>query len=78
MDIKVLGPGCPKCEQTEQLVMDALQEAGVQANVQKVTGTMDIAKYGVFGTPAVVVDGEVKAVGKIPSKEDIKSWIQQG
>ncbi|MGM0425130.1 MAG: thioredoxin family protein [Thermodesulfobacteriota bacterium] len=78
MEIKVLGPGCPKCEQTEQVVMDTLQETGVQANVEKVTGTMDIAKYGVFGTPAVVVDGEVKAVGKIPSKEEIKSWIQQG
>ncbi|MFP4393208.1 MAG: thioredoxin family protein [Desulfohalobiaceae bacterium] len=78
MEIKVLGPGCPKCQQTEQLVMDTLQETGVQANVEKVTGTMDIAKYGVFGTPAVVVDGEVKVVGKIPSKEDIKSWIQQG
>ncbi|MFO8031945.1 MAG: thioredoxin family protein [Desulfohalobiaceae bacterium] len=78
MEIKVLGPGCPKCQQTEQLVMDTLQETGVQANVEKVTGTMDIAKYGVFGTPAVVVDGEVKAVGKIPSKEEIKSWIQQG
>jgi predicted thioredoxin/glutaredoxin len=56
--------------------MDVLQEAGVAADVEKVTGTMEIAKYGVFGTPAVVVDGEVKSVGKIPSKEDIKSWIQ--
>jgi small redox-active disulfide protein 2 len=76
MDIKVLGPGCAKCEQTEKLVKEAVQEAGVEANVEKVTGTMDIAKFGVFGTPAVVVDGEVKVVGKIPSKEDIKSWIQ--
>jgi hypothetical protein len=39
---------------------------------------MDIAKYGVFGTPAVVVDGEVKSVGKVPSKEDIKGWIEKG
>lgn len=76
MDIKVLGPGCAKCEQTEKLVKDALQESGIEANVEKVTGTMDIAKYGVFGTPAVVVDGEVKVVGKVPSKEDIKSWLQ--
>ncbi|MCF8106537.1 MAG: thioredoxin family protein [Desulfohalobiaceae bacterium] len=77
MDIKVLGPGCPKCEQTEKMVKDALQESGVEANVEKVTGTMDIAKYGVFGTPAVVVDGEVKSVGKVPSKEDVKNWIQK-
>ena len=78
MEIKVLGPGCPKCEQTDKMVKDALQEIGVAADVEKVTGTMDIAKYGVFGTPAVVVDGEVKSVGKVPSKEDIKGWIQKG
>lgn len=77
MDIKVLGPGCPKCEQTEKMVKDVLQESGVEATVEKVTGTMDIAKYGVFGTPAVVVDGEVKSVGKVPSKEDVKNWIEQ-
>ena len=78
MDIKVLRPGCPKCEQTDKMVKDALQEIGVAADVEKVTGTMDIAKYGVFGTPAVVVDGEVKSVGKVPSKEDIKGWIEKG
>ncbi|MFP4049706.1 MAG: thioredoxin family protein [Desulfovermiculus sp.] len=76
MDIKVLGPGCAKCEQTEKLVKEAIQESGVDANVEKVTGTMDIARYGVFGTPAVVVDGEVKVVGKVPSKDDIKGWLQ--
>ena len=77
MDIKVLGPGCPKCQQTEQLVKEALTESGVQANVEKVTDAMEIVGYGVFGTPAVVVDGDVKSVGKIPSKEDIKAWIQK-
>jgi len=45
--------------------------------VVKVTDTMEIAKHGVFGTPAVIVDGEVKSVGKIPSKDEIKSWIQK-
>jgi len=77
MEIKVLGPGCPKCNQTEQMVMNALQEAGVAANVEKVTDSMEIAKYGVFGTPAVVVDGEVKTVGKVPTQEEIKNWFQQ-
>ncbi len=76
MDIKVLGPGCPKCTQTEENVKQALSEAGVEANVEKVTDTMKIAGYGVFGTPAVVVDGEVKSVGKIPKKEDILEWIK--
>ena len=75
MEIKVLGPGCAKCEQTEKVVKEAVAEAGISADVEKITDVMKIAGYGVFGTPAVVVDGEVKSVGKIPSKEDIKSWL---
>ncbi len=75
MDIKVLGPGCPKCHQTEKIVKEAVSEAGIEASVEKVTDIMEIAGYGVFGTPAVVVNGEVKSVGKIPSKNDVKSWI---
>ena len=77
MEIKVLGPGCPKCKQTEQRVKEALAETGVDATVEKVTDIMEIAGYGVFGTPAVVIDGEVKSVGKIPSKEEIKAWIKK-
>jgi small redox-active disulfide protein 2 len=75
MEIKVLGPGCPKCDQTANLIKEALAEAGVEATVEKVTDVMEIAGYGVFGTPAVVIDDEVKSVGKIPSKDDIKAWI---
>ena len=75
MDIKVLGPGCPKCQQTEKVVKEAITEAGVDAQIEKVTDTMEIAGYGVFGTPAVVVDGEVKSVGKIPKKQDVIGWI---
>jgi len=75
MEIKVLGPGCPKCKKTEELVKEAVAESGVDAQIEKVTDTMKIASFGVFGTPSVVVDGEVKSVGKIPSKEEIKSWI---
>ncbi len=75
MDIKVLGPGCAKCGQTEQNVRDAVSESGVDAKVDKVTDVMEIAKFGVFGTPAVVIDGQVKSVGKIPTKEEVKKWI---
>lgn len=60
MEIKVLGPGCPKCEETEKIVREAVTELGVNAHIEKVKGAMEIASYGVFGTPAVVVDGEVK------------------
>ena len=77
MEIKVLGPGCPKCEQTEKHVREAIREAGIDASVVKVKDVMDIAKHGVFMTPAVVVDGEVKAVGKVPSIVEIKKWISK-
>lgn len=77
MEIKVLGPGCPKCKQTEKVVNEAVAEAGVAANIEKVTDVMKIAGYGVFGTPAVVVDGEVKSVGKIPTKADVVKWIKK-
>ena len=73
----MLGPGCPKCQQTEKIVREAVAESGVNANVEKVTDLMKIAGYGVFGTPAVVVDGEVKCVGKIPSKADVVKWIKK-
>jgi small redox-active disulfide protein 2 len=77
MEIKVLGSGCPRCEATKKNVEEAVSEAGLSANITKITDTMEIAKQGVFGTPAVVVDGEVKSVGKIPTKEEIKGWIKK-
>ncbi|MBW1895722.1 MAG: TM0996/MTH895 family glutaredoxin-like protein [Deltaproteobacteria bacterium] len=75
MEIKVLGPGCPKCEQTAKQVKDAVAEAGVDAHIEKVTDFMAIASYGVFGTPAVIVDGDIKSVGKVPTIEEIKKWF---
>jgi len=77
MEIKVLGPGCSKCSQTEKIVKEAVAEAGVDAKIEKVTDLMEIAGYGVLGTPAVVVNEKVKSVGKVPGKEDIKKWIAE-
>ncbi len=76
MDIKVLGPGCKKCEQTAKIVKEALAEAGVEANVEKVTDMMEIAGYGVMATPSVVVDGQMKIAGKVPKKKDVLSWLK--
>jgi small redox-active disulfide protein 2 len=76
MQIKVLGPGCPKCQRTEKVVKEAVAEAGVAADVEKVTDVMKIAGYGVFGMPAVVLTSEVKSVGKIPRREGVLSWIK--
>ncbi len=74
MDIKILGPGCVNCQKVEKLVREVVAETGAEADIEKVSDIMKIAKYGVFGTPAVV-DGVVKSVGKIPKKEEILAWL---
>jgi small redox-active disulfide protein 2 len=76
MEIKVLGPGCARCKATTKNVEEAVAESGLSADITKVTDTMEIAKHGVFGTPAVIIDGEVKSVGKVPKKEELLSWLQ--
>ncbi len=75
MHIKVMGPGCKKCHEAERVVKEAVAEADSDATVEYVTDIAEIAKHGIFSTPAVVVDGTVKSVGKVPSKADVKGWI---
>ncbi|MDA8417983.1 MAG: thioredoxin family protein [Desulfobacteraceae bacterium] len=75
MEIKVLGPGCPKCKEAEALMSEAVREAGTEATVVKVTDFQQIASLGVFSTPAVVIDGQVKCVGRVPSREEAKAWV---
>ncbi len=77
MEIKVLGPGCKKCHETEEIVKAAVAETGVDVRVDHVTDIKEIAGYGVFVTPAVVVDGKVKIAGKVPKKDDVKAWLTQ-
>ncbi|EHJ48961.1 redox-active disulfide protein 2 [Solidesulfovibrio carbinoliphilus subsp. oakridgensis] len=76
MEIKVLGPGCAKCKEAEKVVLEAVKESGVDATVEKIADFQQIAGFGVFSTPAVVIDGEVKVVGKVPSKADVLSWLK--
>ncbi len=75
MKIQVMGPGCSKCDETEQNVRQAVAEAGIDAEVVKVTDFQEMAKYGIFTTPAVVINDNVKVVGKVPKKEDILDWL---
>lgn len=75
MDIKILGWGCAKSDMTERLVREVVSETGVFANIEKVTDVIEVAQYGVFVTPALVIDGEVKTSGDLPKKEEIKNWI---
>jgi small redox-active disulfide protein 2 len=75
MEIKVLGPGCAKCNKTEKLIQEVIKEKGVDATVEKVTDMMEIASYGVFGTPSVIIDSNLKCSGKVPKKKDIEAWL---
>ncbi len=75
MQIRVLGPGCPKCHETEKLVRAAVAEAGVSADVVKVSDFQEMARLGVFATPAVVIDGVVKCAGKVPSQKELLGWL---
>ena len=75
MDIAVLGTGCPKCDKLAAETRQALDELGLDHPVRKITEVADIMSYGVMLTPALVVDGQVKVVGKVPSREEIKSFL---
>ncbi len=77
LQIKVLGLGCPQCDRLVQDVMTVIAEAGIVADVEHVRNPADIARYGVLGSPALVIDGRVKAVGSVPPKPQIKAWIEQ-
>jgi small redox-active disulfide protein 2 len=78
MEIKVLGPGCPRCEQTAKVIKEAVAESGIEAQVEKVTDIKEIMQHGVMSTPAVVVDGQVKVAGKVPDKAEILGWLKAG
>jgi small redox-active disulfide protein 2 len=75
MEIKILGPGCPSCQKMEKLVRETVAGIDIAADIEKVSSIEKIVQYGVFSTPAVVVDGKVKCVGKIPRREEILAWL---
>jgi small redox-active disulfide protein 2 len=76
MEIKVCGPGCHKCHETERVIQETVEEAGIQATVEKVADFNEIAQLGVFSTPAVVIDGQIKCVGKVPTRKEVLGWIK--
>jgi len=72
-----LGPGCARCKKVEKVIREVLSETGVEATVDKDKDFEQITVFGVFGTPTVVIDGEIKSMGKIPKKEDILKRIKE-
>ena len=75
-EIKVLGPGCPKCQELMQQTEQAVSELNLECTVEKITDIDKILGYGVMMTPALVVNGEVKVTGKVPSVDEIKKLIR--
>ena len=75
MEVKVFGPGCAKCTETENLVKAVAAEKCGNITVQKVSDLKEMMAAGVMSTPAVAIDGVVKSTGKVPSKEEITAWI---
>jgi small redox-active disulfide protein 2 len=73
--IKILGPGCPNCHRLEQLVLEALSEMRLAAEVEHVKDVDQIAAHGVFGTPALIINNEIKVMGKVPTREVLKQWL---
>ncbi|MFC1850644.1 thioredoxin family protein [candidate division CSSED10-310 bacterium] len=77
MKIEVLGPGCAKCRKLYEVTQQAVAEAGLEAEIEKVEDISKISSYGVFLTPALVVDGVVKSSGKVLKVKDVLKALQQ-
>ncbi|WP_440951557.1 thioredoxin family protein [Methanococcoides sp. FTZ1] len=77
MKIEVLGTGCAKCNKLKELVEKVVAEEGIDAEIVKVEDINKILDYGVMVTPGLVVDGDVKIAGKIPSEDKVKEWLTQ-
>jgi len=73
--IQILGTGCPKCKKLAENAEAAAKGLGIEFEIEKVTDINKIMKFGVMMTPALVVDGKVKSVGKVPAPEEIKPML---
>jgi len=73
--LQILGTGCPKCKKLAEVTEQAAKDLGIEFEMEKVTEVKEIMKFGVMITPALVVDGEVKVAGKVPSVDEIKKLI---
>jgi small redox-active disulfide protein 2 len=73
--IQILGPGCLKCKKLAASAKAAVKDLGIECEIEKVTDINEIMKFGVMITPALVLDGDVKVVGKVPSPDEIKQML---
>lgn len=78
MIIKIFGPGCLKCEKLKENTEKALKERNIkEAEIQKVSDIEKITEAGIMGLPALMINGEIKAAGRVPDIEEIKEWLKE-
>ncbi len=76
LNIKVVGSGCPNCQQLEKLCREAVTENQLEAQIEKVTDFNKFADLGIFMTPGLLINDRVVSSGKLPSKSDIEQWLK--
>ena len=77
MNIQILGTGCPKCKSLEKITREVVEQNGLSAEISKVEDIMEIMKFNVISTPALVVNGKVEIKGRIPSAGEIKQILSK-
>jgi small redox-active disulfide protein 2 len=75
-DVKVLGPGCKRCEATEAMVKEVASKLGIDVTVEKVTDYAEIARFGIASTPGIVIDGKVVHAGGLPKEDALETWLR--
>lgn len=74
--IEILGTGCPKCKKLEENAKKAVEDLGIKAEIKKITDINEIISYGIMSTPAIAINGAVKASGRIPEVKEIAAWLK--
>lgn len=77
MEVKILGTGCPQCKHLQNVVLDAGEEAGVSLCIARVADEQAIRQYPIERTPGLVINGELKSSGRVPSKEEVIGWLRR-
>ena len=77
LQVKVLGPGCPNCDTLEQMVYKVMAADSIVGSVEHVRDLNEIAAYGMVATPALVINGEVKCVGRLPKESQLRAWLEE-
>lgn len=77
LEIKILGPGCAICDRLEREVIEAVSELDLPAGIDHIRDIKEIGSYGVMGSPALIINGKVKAAGRVPMRSEIRKWLME-